>query len=165
MTISNSFVNEVKIHIANVVPRHHKILDVGAGSGTYVNLLAPLNYNLYALEIYEPYVRQFALPAMYIRVDVGDICTYDYSEFDYLILGDVLEHIAVEPAQKLIKEICQSGKKCLVGVPYLYEQGPVDGNQYEEHLQADLTPEVMQERYPELRVLFRDLAYGYYINY
>lgn len=165
MVISNSFVDDVRTHIANVVSRHHKILDVGAGSGTYVNLLAPLSYDIHALEIYEPYVRQFILPTMYRGVYVGDICTYDYSEFDYLILGDVLQTIAVEPAQKLIKEICQSGKKCLVGVPYLYEQGPVGGNQYEEHLQPDLTPQVMQQRYPELQVLFRDLAYGYYINY
>lgn len=160
-----NFKTQVRDHIVNIVTPSHKILDVGAGSGTYANLLAPLNYNLYALEIYQPYLTQFALATMYVNVDVGDICTYDYSQYDYIIMGDVLEHIAVAPAQKLIKEMTAAGKKCLVGVPYMYPQGAVNGNQYEEHLQPDLTPDLMQERYPELKVLFRDLVYGYYINY
>lgn len=160
----NNFKQDVRNHIINVVDRSHKILDVGPGSGTYANLLVP-EFSCYAVEIFEPYVRQFHLDTFYRNVDVGDICTYDYSAYDYLILGDVLEHIHVEPAQKLIREITASGKKCIVGVPYMYEQGPVDGNPYEAHLQSDLTPEVMTERYPELRILFRDLVYGYYINY
>jgi hypothetical protein len=45
----------------------------------------------------------------------------------------------------------------LVVVPYLYEQGPHGGNPFEEHLQADLTPEVMEIRYPMLRCV--DIEY------
>ena len=52
-----------------------------------------------------------------------------------------------------------------MAVPYLWEQGPEFNNPYEIHLQPDLTPEIMSERYPSLKLLFGNEGYGYYINY
>jgi len=53
----------------------------------------------------------------------------------------------------------------MIAVPFLYEQGEWEGNVYETHHQPDLTPAIMQERYPELNLLIGDNAYGYYVNY
>ena len=47
----------------------------------------------------------------------------------------------------------------------MYPQGPYEGNVYETHLQPDITPENFLERYPELKCLFKNDYYGYYINY
>ena len=37
-------------------------------------------------------------------------------------------------------------------------------NPYEEHLQADLTPENMLTRYPSLKEIWTDSQYGYYVK-
>ena len=42
------------------------------------------------------------------------------------------------------------------------EQGEHEGNIYETHHQADLTPDVMKERYPKLSTVFKNQYYGYY---
>ena len=53
------------------------------------------------------------------------------------------------------KKTKNSGKECLVAVPYEMEQGEWEGNVHETHLQEDLTEEIMKGRYPKL-----DLLYG-----
>lgn len=44
------------------------------------------------------------------------------------------------------------------------EQGEHEGNIHETHLQPDLTPKIMEDRYPELELLYGSEYYGYYIN-
>jgi hypothetical protein len=84
--------------------------------------------------------------------------------YDFYILGDVLEHLSVDDAQWLLSYLRLKGKKFLVAVPYQMEQGEHEGNKYETHLQPDLTPDVMKQRYPELELLYGNEFYGYYIN-
>ena len=79
-------------------------------------------------------------------------------------MGDVLEHIPKYEAMNLVDRINSAGKKCLIAVPYLYEQGEYDGNVHEIHHQPDLTNEIFLERYPSMCLLFKDAGYGYYIN-
>lgn len=156
---------DVKKHLLDNLSQNTNILDVGPGYGTYGNLLKPEFTNVDAVEIWEKYIDQFNLKNIYKNVHVGDILDFDFSNYDYLIIGDVLEHIALEDAQQLVKKICEQNKKCLIAVPYMYPQGSHEGNVYETHLQPDLTPENFLERYPELTCLFRNDLYGYYINY
>jgi len=80
-------------------------------------------------------------------------------------MGDVLEHIPANDAQALITKMEIEGKKCMVAIPYLYEQGEWEGNIYETHHQPDLTPQVMERRYPTLRHLRGNAEYAYYVNY
>ena len=96
---------------------------------------------------------------------VGNILAFDVSPYDYIILGDVLEHIPKYEAINLVAKINSAGKKCLIAVPYLYEQGEYDGNVHEIHHQPDLTNEIFLERYPSMHLLYKDAGYGYYINY
>jgi hypothetical protein len=44
------------------------------------------------------------------------------------------------------------------------EQSEYEGNTHEIHLQPDLTPENMLERYPDLELLYGNNFYGYYTN-
>ena len=156
---------DVKKHLVENISHDSAILDVGPGYGTYGILLKPEFKNIDAVEIWEPYIKQFNLDKIYNKVYLGDILTFDFSNYDYLIIGDVLEHIGLLDAQDLVKRISDENKKCLIAVPYMYPQGSHEGNVYETHLQPDLTPENVLQRYPQLRCLFRNDQYGYYINY
>lgn len=159
------FKNEVIVHLNSVLDKSARILDVGPGSGGYYQLLENHGFSLDAVEIHEPYLEMFELRKKYNHVYVANITDFDYTDYDYLIFGDILEHLAVHDAQKIIKDITQRGKKCLVAVPYQFVQGPEFNNVYEAHIQDDLTPEIMVDRYPELRILFINHRCGYYINY
>jgi glycosyltransferase involved in cell wall biosynthesis len=157
--------NNIREHFEKYVPISNKILDVGPGAGTYSELLRNLGYKMDCLEIFEPYVHQFGLKSKYDNVIVGDITNFDFSKYDYIIMGDVLEHLTVEDAKSFMDKVTSLDKKCLVAVPYNYEQGEHYGNVYETHLQPDLTPQNVLERYPKLNLLVGDNSYGYYINY
>jgi hypothetical protein len=160
------FKKEIKLHLIYYVQdKESKFLDVGPGYGTYGNLLKPEFNNVDAVEIWEPYVKQFNLESVYKNVYIDNILNFNYSKYDYLILGDVLEHIIKEDAILLIKQINEENKKCLVAVPYLYSQGSHEGNIYETHLQPDITHDIFLNRYENMRCLFRNELYGYYINY
>ena len=158
------FKPEIKQYFKHHVPASTRILDVGPGIGTYSNLLRELGYSIDCIEIWEPYVDEYKLHDKYDNVHIGNILDFDISEYDYIILGDVLEHIDAKDAQKLIKSIIDLGKQCLVAVPYEMEQGEYHGNVHETHLQPDLTHSVMKDRYPQLTELYSNNFYGYYIS-
>lgn len=160
---TGTYKEKVIQHIKNNVEPTSKILDVGPGYGIYG--LSLDNYHVDAVEIFEPYIKKYKLNKIYKNVYNEDILNFDWTSYDYIIFGDVLEHIDPIQAQKLIKDITQAGKKCLIAVPYSFEQGESHGNQYEAHLQPDLTKEIMLTRYPELTLLIGNNDYGYYINY
>ena len=71
----------------------------------------------------------------------------------------------VHNAQKLLSILHNADKFMLVAVPYLYEQGAWGGNEFEIHLQPDLTKELFLHRYPMMSYLVGDDKYGYFINY
>ncbi len=153
-------------HIIKTLPQQSsKILDVGAGSGKYGRMLR-FNFNqIDAVEIYEKYIEEFDLKVVYDNIYVDNIVSFDITNYDYIILGDVVEHLSIENAHNLLSKIHLSDKKCLVAIPYTMEQGEVNGNIYETHLQSDLTHEIFLFRYPMMKELIRNKDYGYYINY
>jgi hypothetical protein len=159
--------------IAGYDPRI-RILDVGAGMGTYAKGLPELKMD--ALEIHDPYINEFDLPSLYNNVYNGDILNFDYSGYDYIIMGDVLEHITKENAIPLINDISNKKIKLIVGVPHKMPQSSkftLNEKEWdvhsEIHHQADLTPRVMKSRYPSLEMFvtnnFDSWGYAYYINY
>jgi hypothetical protein len=75
------------------------------------------------------------------------------TDYDLIIMGDTLEHLSIVDAQYVIQNALQHCKYLLITVPFEYEQGPIEDNSFEEHLQPDLNFETMQERYPQLELL------------
>lgn len=161
----SKFKREVADHIVKTISRSEKILDVGAGSGVYCDLLRHEFDEIHALEIFPAYVEMFNLEGKYTKVHIGDIRDFDISPYKYIIMGDILEHLSYADALSVLDRINNSGKLTMVAVPYLYEQGTEFGNVHETHLQPELTPEVMALRYPMLKLLYGDDQYGYYVNY
>jgi autotransporter strand-loop-strand O-heptosyltransferase len=159
------FKEEVREWFKNNVPANTKVLDVGPGQGTYGKLLFELGYNIDAIEVWRPYITEYKLWEYYGNIHNADIREFDWSEYEFIILGDVLEHLTSEEGQKLITDIARARKQCLVAIPYMMEQdGEEYGNIYETHLQPDLTKEVMAERYPTLDLLYANEYYGYYVS-
>lgn len=159
------FKPEVKQWFIDNVPTSKRILDVGPGQGTYSDLLRDLGYRMDAVEVWAPYVDKFNLRDKYDNVYVEDIQNFNIDDYDFIILGDVLEHLSIESAQKLINDIHFSEKQCLVAVPYMMAQdGEEYGNTYETHHQPDLTPQVMSTRYSNLKKIYDNDWYGYYVT-
>ena len=149
------------------VPLDTTILDIGAGCGTYSDLIRGYGYKMDAVEIWQPYINQYGLKNKYGWVYEENILKMPLDvlgAYDFYILGDVLEHLSVEDAEWLMKFLKFAGKQYLVAVPYVMEQGEYEGNIHETHLQPDLTPEIMLERYPDLELLYGNNFYGYYTN-
>lgn len=162
----NFYKHEIRDFIVENLPPKSKILDVGPGIGTYYNLLNSYDYQIDCIEVWEPYIEKYNLKDKYENVFHGNILDLNLKnlDYDFIILGDVLEHITAKDAQSLINNITSNGIHCLVAIPYEMEQGEYYGNVYETHLQPDLTPSVMKERYPNLVHIMSNEHYGYYVN-
>ncbi len=134
------------------------ILDVGASDGKWHRLL-PEYKNMDAVEIFKPHMRSLT---GYRYAYNADIRTFEYSWYDLILFGDVIEHLSVPDAQRVLEDARPRCRELIVAVPYLYPQGPAYGNPWETHLQPDLTAERFRQRYPKLEVLHdtgRNYAY------
>lgn len=157
---------EVKEYLKSRFNKDIKILDVGAGSGTYYELLKDYFDNMEAVEVFKPNIEKYELEKKYKKVYNVDIKDFRYPKFKYdiIIFGDIIEHLEVEEAFKVLMYAYERCKEMIVAVPYMYEQGIEEGNVYEIHKQDDLTDEVVLERYNMLKPLYKNELYGYYIK-
>lgn len=159
------FKKEFKEHLIKYFNNEIKILDVGCGSGGYFELLNNHFQNIDGIEIYPNYVQMFNLDTKYKRLIIGDILKQDLIDWEYFIMGDIIEHLTYEEASQLIENIHNSNKYMMIAVPYLFKQNEEYGNIHEIHKQEDLTKELFLERYPCMKYLFGDNNYGYFVNY
>lgn len=139
------------------------VLDVGAGQGKY-RILLHWYPNVDGCEIHQETAIQQDLANIYRELYVGDVCdlihTFDTGHYDVIIFGDVLEHIEVKDAQCVVDRALEIARDVVVVVPYLYPQDSHDGNDFQRHIQDDLTPELMTERYPSLRLVMLESRVG-----
>lgn len=151
---------EIKKFLLEHLKPGDKILDVGAGRGTYHDLLGN-DFNWSAVEVWHP-TAQYLL-SKYNKVYEGSIVDFYYLEdYDLVIFGDVIEHLEVEDAQKVIKHAKEHSKAILIALPYDNEQGPINGNQAEIHRQTKMTPEIFDERYPGFKLILDYKVHAYY---
>ena len=165
MAFSYSFYKqEVKDYLKSKFNSNAKILDVGAGCGTYYDLLKDYFTNIYAVEVFKPNIKNYNLLKKYKKVYNTNIKDFKYSSYDIIIFGDVIEHLDVEEAQEVINYAYDRCKEMIVAVPYQLEQGIAEDNIYEIHKQDDLTHELVLQRFPNLKLLYKNDLYGYYIK-
>ena len=134
------------------------------GCGTYYNLLHDYFTTFDGVEAFANNIEKYNLRNKYRNVYNEDIKNFKFEYYDIIIIGDVLEHLTIEEAQKALKYCEQRCKQLIVAVPYMLPQDAVENNIYEIHKQPDLTKENMKERYPSLKLLIGNSDYGYYVK-
>jgi 2-polyprenyl-3-methyl-5-hydroxy-6-metoxy-1,4-benzoquinol methylase len=155
---------DIKEYLKNKYTGNVRILDVGAGCGTYYDLLHDYFRYIDAVEVFKPNIENYNLTQKYHKVFNINIKDFRYDKYDIIIFGDIIEHLDVKEAQEVLKYAYTRCKEMIVAVPYQLEQGIEEDNIYEIHKQADLTPKIMEERYPFLKLLYKNELYGYYIK-
>ena len=148
----NAGKNEIITWIREHFNPEATILDVGVCDGKWKRLLKEYN-NMDGIDIFHPNAERSA--PLYRTMYSGDIYDLRYDYYDLVIFGDVIEHMTVERAQAVLEYAKQHCSAFIVGVPWLYEQGPCYGNPFEKHIQSDLTGEVFKDRYPGLELLLQ----------
>jgi len=136
--------------------RDAMILDVGAGDGKW-RLLLPEYRIMDAVEAWAPNAEKLT---GYSVVYPKDIRGVKYLWYDLIIFGDVIEHMSKVDARAVLGYAWPRCRDLIVAVPFRFKQGALGGNPYEKHVQDDLTPEIVAERYPGLAVL-HDPGHGY----
>lgn len=155
---------EVCEWIRNSFAKGATCLDVGACDGKWADLLGEY-LTMDACEIFNANVVEHHLEDKYRSIYVCDIAEYNYAYYDIVLFGDVIEHMSVEKAQEVLRYAEAHSKCIIVGVPMQYKQGELYGNPYEKHIQDDLTPKLMEERYEGLELLLRASDdYYYYVG-
>lgn len=141
------------------------ILDVGAGGGKYRRLLAEYP-NMDALEVWEEYVNEEGLRGLYRQVHIADIRYFNPQHYNLVIFGDVIEHLTRVEARLVLENWARHCDNFLISVPYLNEQGwqQFGHNRHEEHLQPDLTREVMLAEYPMVKLLIDNARTGIFVR-
>ena len=149
---------EVRRWVLDNFPAEAEILDVGACDGIWRQLLP--EYTMDAVEIHGPNADRLHGYRKVFRRDVDGL---DYEHYDLIIFGDVIEHMDVEKAQRVLAYARPRCRDMVVAVPFLYPQDAFGGNPWEKHLQPDLTAEIFAARYPGFSVLCdTGLNYCYY---
>ncbi len=158
------FKEEVSKYLKDKFNPNSTILDVGAGEGTYHRYLSDYFKNIDAVEVFKPNIINFGLENKYKRVYNANIIDFKYDRYNIIIFGDIIEHLEVNEAKKVLEYASDRCDEMIVAVPYMNKQGIEEDNIYEIHRQDDLTPKNVLERYPMLKLLYKNDKYGYYIK-
>ena len=158
------FKDEVKEYLKGKFTENARILDVGAGCGTYYNLLSDYFKEIDGVEVFKPNIDNYELEKKYNHIYNTNIINFKHPYYDIIIFGDIIEHLDIKEAQEVIKYAYNMCDEMIVAVPYMCVQGEYGGNVYEIHKQDDLTKENMLGRYPMLKLLYADDLYGYYVK-
>jgi hypothetical protein len=79
----------------------------------------------------------------------SNILDFNFDEYEYLILIDIIENLILVEATNLIDKICTKDKLCLIGIRY----------------KKDLDKATFLDRHEQMKYLAGDEEYGYFINY
>ena len=131
-----------------------RVLDIGAGSGTYIKLIKE-EFNLckdsvwVGIEAWLPYIDKFKLNSMYDTIINQDARTLNWEalgKFDVTIAGDVLEHMTKNDAIVLVDNILKNSKFLIISIPIIYmPQDEIEGNPFEIHVKPDWSHEEVLE--------------------
>lgn len=122
------------------------VVDIGPGSGTYINLIKEsagccVAATWIGVEIWKPYIEQFQLQSRYTEIINQDVRTVDWSQLnpDVVIAGDVLEHMSKDDAVTLVDSILAVAKTLIVSIPirYMPQDEHAYDNPHEAHIKDD----------------------------
>jgi hypothetical protein len=142
------------------------LLDVGAGSGTYIDLLKPClsQTKFYASEVFVQNITHFGLAQRYDAVFAGDIRYIDVGvlpKFDVAVFGDIFEHMEAEQAADVLRRCLLHSSAAVISIPVGYHpQDEFDGNPFERHVKEDWSLAEMQQTFPDVAAVYQDAYIG-----
>lgn len=135
-----------------------RVLDIGAGSGTYINLIK-LKNNICSsaewvgVEAWQNYINEFKLDDKYdtvINQDVRKLEWDSLGNFSVAIAGDILEHMSKDEAIILVDTIMSRCNTLIISIPIVHmPQDEVNGNPYEVHVKDDWSHNEVLETWGE----------------
>jgi cyclopropane fatty-acyl-phospholipid synthase-like methyltransferase len=130
------------------------IVDIGAGSGTYIRLIKEeaqccVDATWIGVEIWKPYIEEFKLESRYTQILNQDIRTVDWTTLnpDVVIAGDVLEHMTKDDAVALVDRILAVARTLIVSIPirYMPQDEHAYENPHEAHIKDDWSHDEVME--------------------
>ena len=162
---SDSGKSWIKDQVRDLKPK--KVLDVGAGSGTYAKLFKAQwpEAKWAAVEIWPDWVEKYQLEQLYDEVFVEDVREWHTTEkYDIAFVGDVLEHMTAQEAAAVLHKIRKIATYVFVSIPIgHYPQGEYEGNPYEAHVEDHWTDARVREVFGEPLVSAIDGEIGVYL--
>lgn len=142
------------------------VLDVGAGCGTYADLLdfIPREKKV-AIEAFRDYIEEYNLRDKYLSVINADVRHVRLGRsFDLVILGDILEHMTKDEAVRVF-DMCRTlSKWVLISVPIIkYPQGAINDNPFEVHVKEDWSNEEVLDTFGIAEKMFIGDIVGVYL--
>lgn len=122
------------------------VLDIGAGSGTYIGLIKEENNvcqdaKWVAIEAWQPYIDKFNLANRYHEVIHDDIKKIDLSileKFSVAVAGDILEHMSKDDAISVVDNVLNNCDILIISIPIIHmPQDEINGNPFEIHVKDD----------------------------
>ena len=112
MPSSNLLVAPTVLHLINKVHKPGgKILDIGPGWGKYAVLIREYvdpEAQIMGLEVWDPYIHKHRLTDLYdpvVKGDAREMTAQFYSQFDVVLIADVIEHMSLDEGVALIDKI------------------------------------------------------------
>ena len=109
--------SEFKV-IADLLPNNSKVLDVGCGGGSLMNLLAKdKNIEVRGLELDQSNIQKCIVKGLPVIQGDAETELYQFppQSFDYVILSQTLQ--AFFKPDKVLKELLRIGKSVIVSIP------------------------------------------------
>ena len=137
-----------------------KVLDIGAGEGTYPKLFKEdknmlVNADWWAIEAWTPYIEEYQLASLYDNILNEDVRSIDWNKlpnFDLVICGDVLEHMTKEESQEVVSKALEKTKELIISIPIVRaKQGAVGGNPFEIHVKDNWSHEEVLDSFPNIK--------------
>lgn len=131
-----------------------RVVDVGAGAGTYVKLLAGHAPGVYwiAVEVWTPYISKYALDKQYHEVINRDVREVDFLPLapDLVLFGDILEHMTQEEALAVVGKALKAASYVMISIPIIdYPQHELEGNPFQRHVKDDWSHTAVCACFPE----------------
>ena len=131
-----------------------RVLDVGAGGGTYVKLLAPFAPGVHwtAVEVWTPYIAEYALDKQYHEVINRDVREMEFVPLapDLVLFGDILEHMTQEAALAAVGKALKAAPYVMISIPIIdYPQHELEGNPFQRHVKEDWSHAEVCACFPE----------------
>ena len=118
-------------------------IDIGAGAGKYGSIAKETDSSIetIAVEIEKDYLEKFNLPSVYKQIwniSATDLMRPEYfnSNFDIVMVGDILEHLRKSEGIDLLNFLIYRCRWIIVEFPHRYPQNTVNGYISEAHISA-----------------------------